>query len=314
VPAPIGLFGLAPGRERPDIALPGSPERSAARLAVEDADGRVWVAERLAPGQRDRRERLGRALAALDRAGLPVAAYLPGPDGRFTADGPGGSWQVSPFVPGDRLPRPDYVDHGPRGTALGGFLADLKEAAPGVREFDQSPRFLLEEYVNELLEAVRPRRPEVHAALTPALPVLAPLFEAWAGLPESLCQGDFHPLNVIWRGQEVAAVIDWEFAGLRPALFDAANCLGCVGIEDPRALVGGLAPALLRALHGRRVLDPDGFALLPELVLGMRFAWMSEWLRRGDAEMIGLEVRFIRLLANSLDTLGPAWRRIVDRP
>ncbi|WP_419786562.1 phosphotransferase enzyme family protein [Pseudodesulfovibrio sp.] len=308
------LFGLTPARVRADIPLSGSPERSAARCAVEDTDGHVWVLERLKPGQQERRERIGRALAALKKAGLPVAAYHASTDGRYTAEGPAGIWQAAPYVPGDPLPRPDYVDHASRGVALGTFLADLQEAAPSIHEFDTAPRFILEDYANDLLETVRPRRPDVHAAMAHALPVLAPLFEAWGELPESLCQGDFHPLNIIWRGSDVAAVIDWEFAGMRPALFDAANCLGCIAIEDPQALVNGLAPTLLRTLRQRGCLDPTGFALLPELVIGMRFAWMSEWLRRGDTEMIDLESRLIPLLANSIDTLHPAWRQIVDKP
>ena len=307
----LALFGLAPGRPRPDIPLPGSPERCAARAAADDAQGRTWVVEQLAPGQADRRRRIAQALARLHAQGLPLAPYRPAPDGDFAPESDGHHWQIAPFVPGDPLPRPDYVDHPERGARLGRFLADLRRAASEVHTFDNEPGFHLEHYADSLMAAVRTRAPELHRALTPVIPALLPLFEAWPHLPRSLCQGDFHPLNVIWRGATVAAVIDWEFAGLRPALFDAANCLGCVGIEDPHALVNGLAPALLRTLNEHGCLDEPSFTLLPELLLGLRFAWLSEWLRRNDREMIELETRYMRLLANSLDTLLPAWKRIV---
>ncbi|MEF2232150.1 MAG: phosphotransferase [Pseudodesulfovibrio sp.] len=310
MPGRLVLFGLAPGRPRPDIVLSGSPERCAARAAVEDADGRVFVLERLSPGQADRRRRIARALAGLHARSLPVAPYRPAPGGDFAPEADGAHWQLAPYVPGDPLPRPNYVDHVRRGESLGRFLADLHAAAPAVHDFDREPGFDLEHYADGLMAAIRARHPRLHAALAPVPPVLAPLFEAWPHLPASLCQGDFHPLNVLWRGQSVAAVIDWEFAGVRPALFDAANCLGCVGIEDPAALVKGLAPALLRALRDSGRLDPENFALLPETLLALRFAWLSEWLRRGDGEMIDLETRYMRLLANSLDTLLPAWKRI----
>lgn len=310
----LSLWGLAPGRPRPDIFLPGSPERCLERAAVEDGDGRVWMIERLRPGQFDTRERIGRSLAALSGAGLPIPAYLPGPDGRFAVEREGCHWQISPFVPGDPLPQPDFVDDARRGESLARFVAGLHRAGTAIREFDAAPVFILEDYVNELMGATAPRRPDYHEALLPVLPVLVPLFEAWQALPVALCQGDFHPLNVIWHGSDVGAVIDWEFMGLRPALFDVANCLGCVGIEDPGALVRGLAPGLLRTLRDEACLDPDGFRLLPELILAMRFAWMSEWLRKKDEEMAGLEVRYMRLLANSIDTLLPAWERLLVTP
>lgn len=309
----LPLWGLEPGRERTDIILPGSPERCVARMAVDDADGRTWMIERLFPGQFDRRERIGRALADLQAQGLPVPAYLPGPDGGHVVEADGFHWQCSPYVPGDPLPQPEFVDDIPRGESLGGFLADLRKTGATIREFDREPRFILEDYVNELMAAMAPRRPEHHEALLPVLPALVPLFEAWTELPHSLCQGDFHPLNIIWQGQEAAAVIDWEFMGLRPALFDAANCLGCVGIEDPAALVNGLAAGLLKTLRDRECLDPANLRLLPELVLGMRFAWMSEWLRKKDEEMAELEVGYMRLLANSLDTLLPAWDKLLGK-
>ena len=311
MPALLSLWGLAPGGLRTDIVLPGSPERCRSRRAVEDDQGRVWMIENLRPGQFGRRERIGRALHSLSRAGLPVPAYLPGPDGRFVVEHEGEYYQLSPYVPGDPLPQPEYIEDAARGESLGKFLCALRATSGSIREFDDEPPFLLEGYVNELMAAIAMRRPDLHAALRPVLPVLAPLFEAWGVLPASVCHGDFHPLNVIWHGRAAVAFIDWEFAGIRPVLFDAANCLGCVGIEDPPALVRGLAPALLSTLRHGGCLDRESFDLLPELVLAMRFAWMSEWLRRRDEEMAGIEAGYMRLLANSLDTLLPAWRKLL---
>ena len=307
----LALWGLTPGALRTDLVLPGSPERCLSRSAVEDGEGRVWVLERLLPGQEERRERIGRALSRLADAGLAVAPYRPGPDGRFCVESDGHSHQLAPFIPGDPLPRPEFIHDPTRGEALGRFLADLCRTGPRVTEFDREPRFSLEDYVNELMAAMRQRRPDLFEALSPVLPVLAPLFEAWADLPAGLAQGDFHPLNVIWHGTGVGAVIDWEFAGIRPLLFDAANCLGCIGIEEPPALVRGLAPALLQTLDREGCLDTTSLSLLPELVLGLRFAWMSEWLRRRDRELAELEVGYMRLLANSLDTLLPAWHKVL---
>ena len=307
----LSLWGLAPARPRTDLFLPGSPDRCVTRLAVEDTDGRVWMLEQLRPGQWDRRERIGVLLNRLAEAGLPVPAYRPSLEKAFAPEADGQAYQLSPFIPGTPLPQPEFIEDADRGADLGRFLADLRSHDGLAAPFRNEPELVLEDYINELMAALRTRGPEVYEALLPVLPVLAPLFEAWPRLPRSLCHGDFHPLNVIWSGTGVAAVIDWEFSGIRPALFDAANCLGCVGIEDPTALVRGLAPALLRELNDRDGLDDQSFSLLPELLLALRFAWMSEWLRRQDTEMIEIELRYMRLLANSLDSLLPAWQQIL---
>lgn len=309
----LSLWGLPPGRSRPDIHLPGSPERCDRRLAVEDGNGHVWVVERLQPGQSDRRERMGHALAALSEAGLPVPPYKADPTGVYTVSCEGFYWQLSPYIPGTPLPRPEFIDHWERGLSLGAFLVQLRRAGEEITLFDTAPAFSLEEYVNELMAAMALRCPDIHEALRPVAAAATPVFDAWADLPKSLCQGDFHPLNIIWRDMDVAAVIDWEFMGIRPVLFDVANCLGCVGIEDPKALVNGLAPALLTTLRDAECLDEQSLALLPELVMAMRFAWMSEWLRKNDREMVTLELRYMRLLANSIDTLLPAWRTILEK-
>lgn len=307
----LSLWGLNPDRLRTDIFLPGSPERCIARHPVQDNSGQVWMLEQLRPGQFERREMIGRSLAKLNQEGLPIAAYMPDSNGRFVVEHKDDHWQLSPFVPGDPLPQPEFVDDAERGESLGQFLVGLRQVGAAIGEFDTAPLFILEDYINELMGAMAPRRPEYHQALLPVLGTLTPLFEAWTDLPHSLCQGDFHPLNVIWQDKRVAAVIDWEFMGLRPSLFDTANCLGCVGIEDPSSLVHGLAPALLRALRDGNCLEQKSFSLLPEMVLAMRFAWMSEWLRKQDDEMAELEVRYMRLLGNSIDTLLPAWKKIL---
>ncbi|QJB56480.1 phosphotransferase [Pseudodesulfovibrio sp. zrk46] len=308
----LTLWGLTPKSVSVDVLLPGSPERCLGRTAVEDNTGAIWMLEHLRPGQFDRREKIGRTLDALKKEGLPIPAYLPGPDGRFCVEKEGEYFQISPFVPGDPLPQPEFVTHTERGASLGEFTADLHEAGNSIHEFDNDPPFILEDYVNELMGTIAPRRPDVHEDLLPVLPVLVPLFEAWNDLPTALCQGDFHPLNIIWNDRSVAAVIDWEFMGIRPALFDVANCFGCVGIEEPRALVHGLAVTLLRTLNDRGQLDKESLSLLPELILGLRFAWMSEWLRKKDEEMVHIELRFMRLLANSIDTLLPAWDKLLE--
>ena len=123
---------------------------------------------------------------------------------------------------------------------------------------------------------------------------------AWA-------HGDLHPLNVLWQGTAVRAVIDWEFTGPKAALFDLANLLGCVGIESPAALTGPFALAVASRLHASDYLDEASWQALPAYVLALRFAWLSEWLRGRDQEMIALECDYLDLLLERQDALLADW-------
>jgi homoserine kinase type II len=45
---------------------------------------------------------------------------------------------------------------------------------------------------------------------------------------------------------------------------------------------------------------------LIEFVIAIRFAWLSEWLRHEDREMIALETDYMNLLADNADVLKKA--------
>ena len=319
-PEPLGpslapLLGQKSGpdelRPRLDLEPPGSPERCAARWVVEDSSGAPWLVERLRPGQAPHRRILGRVLHGLSRAGLDeVVAYEPLGDHDFILDRAGCQYQISRFVPHTPLPRPEFLDHEERGRSLAEFLAALRNASAGqpTTQARLLPGLRLPEYARNLLATVRARRPDAAARLGPVLDALAPLFEAWDDLPQALCHGDFHPLNVLWQEREVLAVIDWEFCGRKPELYDTANMVGCCGFEHPRAFASGLVPALLKELRRCGLLTADNASWLPLLVPGLRLAWLSEWLRKKDEDMVTQELDYLDLLVSSLPDMARAWR------
>ncbi len=307
---PLAAFGLALGRERPDLEIPGSPERCLRRWALEDGGGGLWVLERLFGGQRHRREAVARVPLGLDARGLPgVPAYRPAPGGHAALECGGAVWQLAPYFPGEPLPRPEYIEDAERGASLAAWLCAMRRAAHALpaEALPEAPASRLPAYVDELLDTASRDNPEVPMTLAPVLNSLDSFFEDWEAMPRALCHGDFHPLNVIWRGREAAAVVDWEFTGLGPALYDAANMLGCVGSEDPTALGRGLCAAFVDGLRKGGLLDDGAARHLAPLVVAARFAWLSEWLRRGDEEMVDMELAYMRLLANSRPGLERVW-------
>jgi len=336
LPDLLPRFGLAPGRPAPELPLPGSPERAIERFAVTDATGRLWMLERISPGQAARREALGGLLAALARdpamAGdidqdVDMAALIPAyrpvttpqaaPDAAnlpayvLHQSGPphAGLWQLSPHVAGIPLPRPDYLDHAWRGQALGRALSVLQRAGAALPALPQAPRPSLAEYRDDFFRTVARHAPRLLPRLAPVRRILAPLAEALAACPSALAHGDPHPLNVIWGQKDdrpLRALIDWEFAGARPRLYDAAVVLGCAGFEHPSGLSRGFALAFVRALK-EGDLPSRELRTLPLVLVAVRLGWLSEWLRKNDVELLDLELDYLDILIDAQEALAKVW-------
>jgi homoserine kinase type II len=307
----LSNWGVLFARLRPDFAIPGSPERCLVRHVVEDVSGTLWLLEQLGPGQAIRREALGKPLDELAGLGLHGLAPYRRVDAssgtganRDAGGGPfvlrdwGGCWQLSPFILGEPLIQPDYLDDSAKGESLGTWMAELRKASTDLPVPDCLFPPALPAYVTDLLARIARTRSDVHVRASRMVSTLTGFFEAYAELPRALCHGDVHPLNVIWKESGILAVIDWEFAGLRPEIYDLANCLGCLGIEGDGGFDSPFAQNLLgRTLHAG-LYTPESASMLVPAILATRFGWLSEWLRRKDEEMIELELTFMEHLAD----------------
>jgi len=299
-------WGLESAGLRTDILIEGSPERCDFRTVVEDGAGRLWVVERIFPRTREGKLRIAGTLEYLVRVGMPaILPYRRTRRGGFLCELDGGEWLLRSFLAGADLPRPAFIRHGWRGEALGRFLLELREKSFDLPFFHGQATFALEPYIRQLLEAVWNRRPDVAAEVQPVLTHLEQhFFPRCPTLPSAFCHGDYHPVNVIWTEQGIGAVIDWEFCGPKPELYDVANLLGCTGFENPAGLRGELATVLIRTLKGGGFGADESWAGLVDLVLALRFAWLSEWLRKKDREMLELELVYMNLLLEHRETLA----------
>jgi len=293
---------LSLARERSDLPIPGSPERCIERRVVEDVEGGLWVLERIAPSQVDRRETVARLLDALAEAGLAlVPAYRQCNGGGFVQrDGRGLCQQLSPYVAGEPLEVPGYTVEDLPGEELADVLIALRAAADAAGEAGTLPagvgEFYLAPYIEKLLADMRLHAPDVYPRALGVAERIRPFLDLEPSLPRALCHGDLHPLNAIWRDGHIAAVIDWEFAGLKHALYDVAGTLGCLGIENPRTFACGAGAAMLRRLRTRGLISAEFASLLRPAVAASRFGWLAEWLRKRDAEMAAMELDYLDML------------------
>ena len=300
----IGIHGI-----RKDLEIQGSPERSLLRAAVSDGANRVFILEKFGTDQQPRRHRINQALEHLQARGVTAALEgVKGKNGRVL-NSHGSAWyQLTPFVAGTELERPQWLDSPDKGRNMARFWVEMKqlEDAPfkrmGFETFDIGP------YIHGLFKDMENHAPDRARQYKPFLEFLDQGFMAARhGLRQTFCHGDFHPLNVIWQGQGVAAVIDWEFAGFKPDIYDAANLVGCAGIEHPQGLVGPMVMTFLHELKQAAVIESESWQWFLEYVLALRFAWLSEWLRKKDMEMLETEAAFMEILITHQHDLKEAW-------
>jgi len=294
---------------RPDCDLQGSPERSLFRAAVEDEAGGLSVVEQIAQDRRERRRLISTILDDLHADGLrQIFPPIKPPEGQSLVFCEDAWWQVSPFVMGTALDRPRYIQDAAKGEALARFLCDLSRHAKRLSNLRDMPFFSLKDYIIKLEQDIGQHAPDAAPRFAPIFDFLRRSFmKAHDTLPVAFCHGDYHPLNVIWQSDAIAAVIDWEFCGLKPDIYDAANLIGCVGMEHPSGLTDNLAAAFIGAMREASVISAEGWRLFPEFVIALRCAWLAEWLRGRDGEMIDLEETYMKLLVENIDRLKEAW-------
>lgn len=291
----VGLWGKNLDRSFPGKFIQGSPERSRYRTVIADTQGARYILEQIDRRSAERKERVGEVVAHLAKAGLPVVGYCPVGAGGFVGRHEGDCWMLSPFVEGRPLDRATYWREGWRGQAVARFLVDLN-ANSGNLLHGEKP-FSLPSYIDQLVNTLQLRNKEVHHAIGPVVDYLKDnLYPVYKSVPVGFSHGDPHPLNMIWNEGSLAAVIDWEFCGIKPVLYDTALIVGCVGSESPEALKSEFLTQFLSSIEEELAGTDNLEQQLPLFVVAQRFAWLSEWLRRKDSEMIQFEIEYQHFL------------------
>jgi homoserine kinase type II len=95
--------------------------------------------------------------------------------------------------------------------------------------------------------------------------------------------------------------------GYKTEAYDAANLVGCIGMEQPQGITADLVYEFIQHLKQSAYLSDDSWQHFFELVLALRFAWLSEWLHRNDPDMVELEIVYIGMLLESRELLLRSW-------
>jgi homoserine kinase type II len=292
----------------PDIPVQGSPERSLFRVVLEDKDGKYFVLEQIPPQSLERKKQIASTINLLANKNLAcIQTYLADENGDFVIKYKNDFWQISPFVHGEELNREKYIFEKWRGHALAAFLIELCRKSRKLSLVDSCNVFSLKNYVYKLVREINLYNKDIRKEINNVVCFLEKDFmPVYEKLPVAFCHGDYHPLNVIWTADDIKGVIDWEFCGFKSELYDAANLIGCVGVENPQSLIGDLVKSFIADLKKAKIISKKSWKYLLEFIVALRFAWLAEWLRRKDTEMIRLELDYMQLLIDNKNILQKA--------
>ncbi|MFC2168458.1 phosphotransferase [Acidobacteriota bacterium] len=305
----LRLWGIELNKIRKDILIAGSPDRCLFRSVIEDKKGQLYILESLPPELISHKKRIALTLDFLMNKGLAgIYSSFHLEKNEYIAIWQNHYWQLSPYIDGIPLERPSYAFEGWRGPSLARFLINLWEISKEIPYFDKSFPFSIVSFNKVFMDKIESREPTLHQHVLPASNFLEQKFITnHANLPIRFCHGDFHPLNVIWSAKGINAVIDWEFLGYKPEIYDVAMMIGCLGMEKPQSLTGDLVFEFVKHLKEAALISKNSWSLLFEFVLALRFGWLSDWLKRSDREMVDLEAVYIQLLLENREIFIKSW-------
>lgn len=291
------------------IPVQGSPERLVFRVVLEDNNGSFFVLEQIPSKSLEHKRQIAATLDFLSKKNLArIKTYLADKKEMHVIKYKNDFWQMIPFVQGFTLDHEKYMYEKWRGPVLANFLIELRRKSHGLPFLDPSKAFSLRNYVYKLIREINLYNKDIKDDIKDVSCFLEkdfmPIYEK---LPVAFCHGDYHPMNIIWSVDDIKCVIDWEFSGYKSEIYDAANLIGCVGVEDPQSLTGDLIKSFIADMKGAEIISKTSWKYLVEFIIALRFAWLSEWLRREDKEMISMELDYMSLLIENKRSLQKAW-------
>ncbi|MFD8045857.1 phosphotransferase enzyme family protein [Streptomyces chartreusis] len=241
-----------------------------------------------------RQHRATRHLADL---GVPVVPPLADRDGCTVAVVGGQAFALHPWIDG-RHRHGGQLTRGQcerLGALLGAVHAGLERVMPvagraRTESADPADTFAL---IDDLLARVRRRRPDgsfdelARHRLLERRELLRR--HAWRRPPPGTSvgwvHGDFHPFNLLYRGEAPAAIVDWDRLGVQPRAEEAVRAAAIFFVRPTGALDLAKAAAYTRAYRRTAGATPEELAAAVHRVWWERLNdfWMLRWhYERGD--------------------------------
>ncbi|MFF8291556.1 phosphotransferase [Streptomyces sp. NPDC016309] len=232
-----------------------------------------------------------RATQRLHDLGVPVAPPLPDAGGDTVAEIDGRCYALHPWIEGRHRAGAQLTTTGSArlGALLGlvhTCLEQVMEPHAGRRHSSADPEETFR-VIDRLLALARARRPRdafdelAEHRLLERRRLLADHSHrrpppASAG---GWVHGDFHPLNLLYRGAEPAAIIDWDRLGVQPRAEEAVRAAAIFFVEPAGGLELAKVRAYARAYRRAAGADPAELAAAVHRVWWERLNdfWILRW-------------------------------------
>jgi homoserine kinase type II len=307
----LGFWNIDCKEVKKRLILYGSPERSTYRVGIADQSDSLFMLEKIAPTSKNRKLEIAKDLENLKSNDmLPLAInYLQNNHRQYITNANDELWMLTPYIQGVFLNQSTYLDEEWRGLVMADFLISLRTAQKINLPIQKDECiYPIVPYVKELLSVMYSFNKTELTQISRVIQYLEKyFFEVAPTLPVSFCHGDFHAANIVWGRNDVRGVIDWEFCGIQPELYDVSNMLGCLGMENPSAFGMKIVKNFINQLKSSKLFSNLSWTYLFDLMLAQRFAWLSEWFRKNDEEMIELEIVYINLLLDNQEEIKSLW-------
>ncbi len=293
-----------------NISFYGSPERSDQRTALTDDKNNIYVLEKINEKIKFKKENIAQKIFELKKTNsdLKINPYLLNKNNNFITEFEDNFWLLSVFIENEKLDREKYLDESWRGKLMANFIIKLNKTSK-IFKLKNEEVFSLPKYINKIKKDMIIFHPQEKEQLKNVFIYLEKnFFPIYDNLKTNFCHGDFHPINILWGENEIKSVIDWEFCGFKPEMYDVANMIGCLGMEDPQTLKKDIIKLFLEKIKNENIFQELSWSYLFDLILAIRFSWLAEWLRKNDKEMIELEIIYMNLLLDNKNYLKKFWK------
>jgi len=216
------------------------------------AGGQRWFL-RIAEGKTEGDVRFEAAVhQALGEARFPVPRLRPAADGRPFAPAGGKPAMLFSYEPGEPS---DRASAGPlRCQRVGEQLGRLHDLAGGLL-LERANPFRPARVAGWLDELAAGTLDDERAEALPMLRAEVAAAGSLPGAPRGLVHGDLFLDNVLWLGDRVASVLDWEMSCTEAFAYDLAVAVDAWCYTDRHEPVR--ARALMEGYRSRRVIEPE---------------------------------------------------------
>lgn len=284
-----------------------SPENPDCRV-VSDEHGEIWRLETIGKEAYSRRLEIAQTLELLGGHGLEVIhPYKRNSLGQFVTCYAGKKYMLRPYVAGVALDRKAWLRDVWRSGALVDFIINLRRVSGQLLSLGGS-RFFLENCIRSRMEILRKHRADIATSLNPVFQSLEQsFFSVLDALPAGFCHGGIGPGSVLWGDESIQSVIGWGLCGVRTEAYDAAMLVGCIGFDNPDALISDATIRIIKQLRDACIYQPETWNVFFDLLVATRYQKLSEWMHANDEGARDLEMLYINLLTTQKRYILDQW-------